>query len=157
MLPRCWKTDCTIRLWQTYGQSAVLFLKSVTYTNTTISYGRQHSTFTITRTSRPRGPRLTGCESLSGPNHILILPTHSLNQLVIGHIEFNRSWSPVYQDSASGFGQFCEEAVLAKERYLRSGRFNLQIDGIDPTTIHFHTYHHLSGTRTLARMHMYES
>ena len=157
MLPRCWKTDCTIRLWQIYGQLAVLFLKSVTCTNTTISYGRQHRTFTITRPSRAKVPRLIGCESLSSPNLILILPTHSLNQLVIGHIEFNRSWPPIYPDSASSFDQFCEAAVLVKERYLCSGRFDLQMDESHPTTIHFHTHHLLSRTRALTRMHTHIS
>lgn len=39
-------------------------------------------------------------------------------ELVIGHIEFNRSWPPIYQDSASSFSQFCEAAVLAKESCL---------------------------------------
>ena len=156
MLRRCWKADCTIRLRQTYGQLAVLFLKSVTCTNTTISYGRQHILFTMTRLSRAKGPQLIGCESLSSPNLILILPTHPLNQLVIGHIEFNRSWPPIYQDSASSLGQFCEAAVLAKERYLRSRRTKyLQMDGPNPTTIHLHAHHLLSGTaHLLARTHI---
>ena len=159
MLPRCWKTDCTIRLWQICGQLAVLFLKSVTCTNTTISYGRQHILFTMTRLSRAKGPQLIGCESLSSPNLILILPTHSLNQLVIGHIEFNRSWPPMYPDSALSFGQFCEATVLAKERYLGSRRTlsPLQMDGPNPTTIHFHTHHHLSGTRALTCVHTHIS